>query len=143
MKNVFELFYGTLLIYMHTRDARFLCLESTVSLRWWAVQQTVLNTFFLWQFYPPHVCPVWLQSSMSLVLPPVNDSPSFPSAKLEEWRAINRSHFSPVNSPLVNGVDKPHLDPEAQYSQVKKPHVKRKTNQIKSGRSRGKSDYVN
>ncbi len=92
---------------------------------------------------PPHACPVWLQSSMSLVLPPVSDSPSFPSAKLEEWRAINRSHFSPVNSPLVNGVDKPHLEPEAQYSQVKKPHVKRKTNQIKSGRSRGKSDYVN
>ncbi len=23
MKNVFELFYGTLLIYMHTREARF------------------------------------------------------------------------------------------------------------------------
>lgn len=58
---------------------------------------------------------------MSLFCPPVSDSPSFPSAKLEEWRAINRSNFSPANSPLVNGVDKPHLEPEAKYTQVKQP----------------------
>lgn len=60
---------------------------------------------------------------MSLFCPPVSDSPSFPSAKLEEWRAINRSNFSPANSPLVNGVDKPHLEPEAKYTQVKKPQT--------------------
>ncbi len=82
---------------------------------------------------------------MSLVLPPVSDSPSFPSAKLEEWRAINRSHFSPVNSPLVNGVDKPHLEPEAQYTQVKKPHVKLKPikSNLEGAGEKGKSDSAN
>uniref|UniRef100_A0A672K4J6 Uncharacterized protein n=1 Tax=Sinocyclocheilus grahami TaxID=75366 RepID=A0A672K4J6_SINGR len=45
-------------------------------------------------------------------------NPSFPSTKLEEWRAINRSNFSPANSSLVNGVDKPHLEPEAKYTQL-------------------------
>jgi len=74
----------------------------------------------MWQFYTPRVScltPVFHVS----VLPPVSDSPSFPSAKLEEWRAINKSNFSPAISPLVNGVDKPHLEPEAKYTQVKKP----------------------
>lgn len=52
--------------------------------------------------------------------PPVSDSPSFSSAKLEEWSAINRTNFPPASSSLVNGVDKPHLEPEAKYTQVKK-----------------------
>ncbi|XP_069008829.1 paired box protein Pax-9 isoform X1 [Embiotoca jacksoni] len=46
----------------------------------------------------------------------ISDSPSFPSAKLEEWSAINRTHFLPASSRLVNGMDKPHLDPEAKYT---------------------------
>jgi hypothetical protein len=53
----------------------------------------------------------------------VSDSSSFPSAKLEEWSVINRTHFPPsASSPLVNGVqDKPphSIEPEAKYKQVK------------------------
>ncbi|KAF3700967.1 Paired box protein Pax-9 [Channa argus] len=48
----------------------------------------------------------------------ISDTPSFPSAKLEEWSAINRTNFPPASSPLVNGVDKPHLEPEAKYTQT-------------------------
>ncbi|XP_017549996.1 paired box protein Pax-9 [Pygocentrus nattereri] len=48
----------------------------------------------------------------------ISDSPSFPSAKLEEWSAISRSNFSSASSPLVNGVDKPHLEADAKYSQT-------------------------
>ncbi|XP_056914337.1 paired box protein Pax-9 isoform X1 [Takifugu flavidus] len=43
----------------------------------------------------------------------ISDSSSFPSAKLEEWSAINRTNF-----PALSGVDKPHLEPEAKYSQT-------------------------
>ncbi|XP_028994573.1 paired box protein Pax-9 isoform X1 [Betta splendens] len=46
----------------------------------------------------------------------ISDSPSFPSAKLEEWSAINRTNFPPASCPLVNGVGKPHL--EAKYTQT-------------------------
>lgn len=55
--------------------------------------------------------------------PPVSDSPSFSSAKLEEWSAINRTNFPPASSPLVNGMDKPHLEPEAKYTQVTNGHL--------------------
>ncbi|XP_020776198.1 paired box protein Pax-9 isoform X1 [Boleophthalmus pectinirostris] len=50
----------------------------------------------------------------------ISDSPSFPCAKLEEWSAINRTNFSAAAacSPLINGVDKPHLEPEAKYAQT-------------------------
>lgn len=85
-------------------------LASLVGLRWLAVQQDTQTR------KSPYLTPV----SMSLFCPPVSDSPSFPSAKLEEWSAINRSNFSPASSPLVNGMDKPHLEPEAKYTQVKK-----------------------
>lgn len=49
----------------------------------------------------------------------VSDSVSFASTKLEEWSAISRANFSSASSPLVNGVDKPHLEADAKYSQVK------------------------
>ncbi|XP_061079756.1 paired box protein Pax-9 [Conger conger] len=48
----------------------------------------------------------------------ISDSSPFPSAKLEEWGAVNRSNFPPASSALVNGVDKPHLEPEAKYTQT-------------------------
>uniref|UniRef100_A0A672IUU8 Paired box protein Pax-9 n=1 Tax=Salarias fasciatus TaxID=181472 RepID=A0A672IUU8_SALFA len=48
----------------------------------------------------------------------ISDSPSFSSAKLEEWGAINRTNFPPASSPLVNGMDKPHLEPDAKYAQT-------------------------
>ncbi|XP_023683214.1 paired box protein Pax-9 [Paramormyrops kingsleyae] len=48
----------------------------------------------------------------------ISDNPSFPSAKLEEWNAINRNNFPPASSALVNGMDKPHLEPEAKYTQT-------------------------
>ncbi|XP_060919121.1 paired box protein Pax-9 isoform X1 [Labrus mixtus] len=48
----------------------------------------------------------------------ISDSPSFPSTKLEEWSAIKRTKFPPASSALVNGVDKPHLEPEAKYTQT-------------------------
>lgn len=59
-----------------------------------------------------------LTSPLFLFCPPVSDSSSFPSAKLEEWSAINRTNF-----PAVSGVDKPHLEPEAKYSQVTNGHL--------------------
>lgn len=62
-------------------------------------------------------------SSLLSFAPPVSDSPSFSSAKLEEWSAINRTNFPPASSPLVNGVDKPHLEPEAKYTQVTNGHL--------------------
>uniref|UniRef100_A0A3Q3AM29 Paired box protein Pax-9 n=1 Tax=Kryptolebias marmoratus TaxID=37003 RepID=A0A3Q3AM29_KRYMA len=40
------------------------------------------------------------------------------NAKLEEWSAINRSNFPASSSPLVNGTDKAHLEPEAKYTQM-------------------------
>lgn len=60
-----------------------------------------------------------LLSPLLSFAPPVSDSPSFSSVKLQEWSAINRTNFPPASSPLVNGVDKPHLEPEAKYTQVK------------------------
>lgn len=59
-----------------------------------------------------------LLSCLSLFAPPVSDSPSFSSAKLEEWSAINRTNFPAASAPLVSGVDKAHLEPEAKYTQV-------------------------
>lgn len=101
--------------------SRRLCyLASLVGLRWLAGQQDIQKTNLLWQFCSPrfsYLTPVFHVSVLSP--PPVSDSPSFTSAKLEEWSAINRSNFSPASSPLVNGVDKPHLEPEAKYTQVK------------------------
>ncbi|KPP80064.1 paired box protein Pax-9-like [Scleropages formosus] len=58
------------------------------------------------------------QTASFLVTSALSDSPSFPSAKLEEWSAINRSNFPPASSALVNGVDKAHLEPEAKYTQT-------------------------
>ncbi|KAG9268517.1 paired box protein Pax-9 [Astyanax mexicanus] len=46
----------------------------------------------------------------------ISDSPSSPSAKLDEWSAISRSNFSSASSPL--GVDKPYLETDAKYSQT-------------------------
>ncbi|KAK5917170.1 hypothetical protein CgunFtcFv8_012080 [Champsocephalus gunnari] len=48
----------------------------------------------------------------------ISDSPSFSCAKLEEWSTFNRSNFPPASSPLVNGLDKPHLEHQAQYTQT-------------------------
>ncbi|XP_028293650.1 paired box protein Pax-9 [Gouania willdenowi] len=48
----------------------------------------------------------------------ISDCPPFSSTKLEEWSAINRTNFPPSSSPLVNGMDKPHLEPEAKYAQT-------------------------
>ncbi|KAM6960929.1 paired box protein Pax-9 [Aplochiton taeniatus] len=48
----------------------------------------------------------------------ISDSPSFSSAKLEEWSTINRTHFPPASSSLVNGMDKQHLEPDAKYTQT-------------------------
>nr|XP_029531890.1 paired box protein Pax-9-like [Oncorhynchus nerka] len=51
----------------------------------------------------------------------ISDSSSFPSAKLEEWSVINRTHFLPsASSQLVNGVQHkpPHsIEPEAKCTQ--------------------------
>lgn len=55
--------------------------------------------------------------------PPVSDSSSFSSAKLQEWSARNRTNFPAASAPLVTGVDKPHLEPEAKYSQVTNGHL--------------------
>ncbi|XP_010896920.2 paired box protein Pax-9 [Esox lucius] len=52
----------------------------------------------------------------------ISDSSPFPSAKLEEWSAINRTNFPPsASSTLVNGLqDKPRhsIEPEAKYTQT-------------------------
>ncbi|XP_076834520.1 paired box protein Pax-9 [Brachyhypopomus gauderio] len=48
----------------------------------------------------------------------ISDSPCFSSAKLEEWSAVSRTNFSSASSPLVNGVDKTHLEADAKYSQT-------------------------
>ncbi|XP_034015506.1 paired box protein Pax-9 [Thalassophryne amazonica] len=48
----------------------------------------------------------------------ISDTPPFPSAKLEEWSAINRTNFPPAGSALINGVDKPHLEPDSKYTQT-------------------------
>uniref|UniRef100_A0A3P8V626 Paired box protein Pax-9 n=1 Tax=Cynoglossus semilaevis TaxID=244447 RepID=A0A3P8V626_CYNSE len=48
----------------------------------------------------------------------ISDSAAFSSAKLEEWSALNRTNFPAAISPLVSDVDKPHLEPEAKYTQM-------------------------
>lgn len=90
---------------------------------WVAATQAALFLSLSSEF--PSKSPSWLScSSLSLLPPPVSDSPSFSSAILEEWSAINRSNFPPASSSLVNGVDKAHLEPhEAKYTQVKRGHV--------------------
>lgn len=64
-----------------------------------------------------------LTSPLFLFCPPVSDSSSFSSAKLEEWSARNRTNFPAASAPLVGGVDKPLLEPEAKYSQVTNGHL--------------------
>ncbi|XP_021440964.2 paired box protein Pax-9 isoform X2 [Oncorhynchus mykiss] len=52
----------------------------------------------------------------------ISNGSSFPSAKLEEWSVINRTHFLPsASSQLVNGVQHkpPHsIEPEAKCTQM-------------------------
>lgn len=64
-----------------------------------------------------------LSSPLFLFCPPVSDSSSFSSAKLEEWSARNRTSSPAASAPLVSGVDKAHLEPEAKYSQVTNGHL--------------------
>ena len=88
-----------------------------------------LCRFFFFSFFspkyfkPPSWPSLFLLFSLSLLPPPVSDSPPFSSAKLEEWSAKNGSNLPPASSPLVSGMDKPHLVPEAKYTQVKRGHV--------------------
>uniref|UniRef100_W5N9E1 Paired box protein Pax-9 n=1 Tax=Lepisosteus oculatus TaxID=7918 RepID=W5N9E1_LEPOC len=48
----------------------------------------------------------------------ISDSSSYPSAKVEDWNTLNRTNFQPPTSPVLNGLDKAHLEQEAKYTQA-------------------------